>query len=55
MKSVIMVGLAVTTSLLAIDRAPAKRLGEAASVLSEVMAAPDKGIPRDLIEKRTAS
>jgi lipid-binding SYLF domain-containing protein len=51
MKLVIMAGLALTTSLLAIDKEPAKRLGEAASVFSEVMATPDKGIPQDLLEK----
>src|SRR5512140_2053721 len=36
---------------LVIDNARAKRLGEAASVFSEVMATPDKGIPQDLLEK----
>src|SRR5664279_3426437 len=51
MKLVIVAGLALTTSLLAMDRAPAKRLGEAAAVFSEVMAAPDKGIPQDLLDK----
>ena len=51
MKLVIAAGLALTTSLLAVDKAPAKRLVEAAAVLSEVMAAPDKGIPQDLLEK----
>src|SRR5579863_6569586 len=51
MKLVIVAGLALTTSLLAIDREPAKRLGEAAAVFSEVMAAPDKGIPQDLLDK----
>jgi lipid-binding SYLF domain-containing protein len=51
MKLVVVAGLALTTSLLAIDKEPAKRLGEAASVLSEVMATPDKGIPQDLLEK----
>src|ERR1039458_3186433 len=51
MKLVIAAGLAFTTSLLAIDKEPAKRLGEAASVFSEIMAAPDKGIPQDLLEK----
>ena len=51
MKVVILVGLAVTTSLLAVDKEPAKRLREAASVFSEVMATPDKGIPQDLLEK----
>lgn len=51
MKLLIVAGLAVTTSLLAIDKEPAKRLGEAASVFSEIMATPDKGIPQDLLEK----
>jgi lipid-binding SYLF domain-containing protein len=51
MKFVIVAGLAFATSLLAIDKAPAKRLGEAASVFSEIMATPDKGIPQDLLEK----
>ena len=37
--------------LLAADNEPAKRLDEAAAVLSEIMAAPDKGIPQELIEK----
>src|SRR5512146_3305911 len=49
MRLVIVAGLALTTSLLAIDKEPAKRLGEAASVFSEVMATPDKGIPQDLL------
>lgn len=51
MKLVIVTGLALTTSLLAVDKDSAKRLGEAASVFSEVMAAPDKGIPQELLEK----
>jgi lipid-binding SYLF domain-containing protein len=51
MKLVIVAGLALTTSLLAADSEPAKRLGEAASVFSEIMATPDKGIPQDLLEK----
>jgi len=51
MKFVIAAGLVLTTSLLAIDKAPAKRLGEAAAVFSEVMSTPDKGIPQDLLEK----
>jgi len=51
MKLVIVAGLALTTSLLAIDQEPSKRLGEAATVFSEVMATPDKGIPQDLLEK----
>ena len=51
MKFLIVAGLALTASLLAEDKEPAKRLGEAASVFSEIMAAPDKGIPQDLLEK----
>jgi SH3 domain-containing YSC84-like protein 1 len=39
------------TPLLAADNEPTKRLGEAAAVFSEVMAAPDKGIPQDLLQK----
>jgi lipid-binding SYLF domain-containing protein len=37
------------TPLLAADDEPAKRLDEAAAVISEVMATPDKGIPEELI------
>jgi lipid-binding SYLF domain-containing protein len=33
------------------DDEPAARLGEAAAVFSEIMAAPDKGIPQDLLGK----
>jgi SH3 domain-containing YSC84-like protein 1 len=54
MKLVIATGVAAAlalTPLLAADNEPAQRLDEAAAVFSEVMAAPDKGIPRDLIEK----
>ena len=51
MKLVMVAGLALTTSLLAVDQGPAKRLGESAAVFSEIMAAPDKGIPKDLLEK----
>lgn len=51
MKFTVVAGLAFTTSLLAVDAEPAKRLGEAATVFSEVMATPDKGIPQDLLEK----
>jgi lipid-binding SYLF domain-containing protein len=51
MKLAIVAGLALTTSLLAIDNGPAHRLGEAASVFQEVMGAPDKGIPQELLEK----
>ena len=51
MKLAIVAGLALTTSLLAVDKEPAKRLAEAAAVFSEVMATPDKGIPQDLLDK----
>jgi SH3 domain-containing YSC84-like protein 1 len=51
MRLVIMASFALTTSLLAIDKEPANRLGESASVFSEIMATPDKGIPQDLLEK----
>ena len=37
--------------LLAADNEPAKRLHEATAVFSEVMTAPDKGIPEELLEK----
>jgi SH3 domain-containing YSC84-like protein 1 len=39
------------TPLVAADDGPAKRLDDAAVVLSEVMASPDQGIPRDLLQK----
>jgi SH3 domain-containing YSC84-like protein 1 len=39
------------TPLLAADNEPAKRLDDAASVFSEIMDAPDKGIPQELLEK----
>jgi SH3 domain-containing YSC84-like protein 1 len=51
MKLAIVAGLALTTSMLAVDKEPAKRLAESAAVFSEVMATPDKGIPRDLLDK----
>jgi len=37
--------------LLAADTEPAKRLNESATVLSEILGTPDKGIPEELIEK----
>src|SRR5260370_6486673 len=37
--------------LLAKDNEPVKRLDEASAVFSELMAAPDKGIPQELLEK----
>ena len=52
----LIIATAVTTTLalapmLAADNEPAKRLDEAAAVLSEVMEAPDKSIPQELLEK----
>src|SRR5690242_4477510 len=49
MKFIMVVALAVAP-LLASDNEPAKRLNEAAEVFSEVMAAPDKGIPDEMLE-----
>lgn len=39
------------TTLAASDKAPGKRLHESAAVLQEIMSAPDKGIPEDLLAK----
>src|SRR4029453_6730791 len=39
------------TPLAAADNEPAQRLDESAAVFSEIMAAPDKGIPLELFEK----
>ena len=50
MRFAIMAGLAIVTTLSAADNDSAHRLGEAASVFSEIMATPDKGIPQDLLE-----
>ncbi len=50
MKS-IMVAVLALTPLVAKDNEPVKRLNEATAVFSEIMAAPDKGIPQDLLEK----
>jgi lipid-binding SYLF domain-containing protein len=44
------VAVLALTPLLAKDNEPAKRLNEAAAVFSEVMTAPDKGIPQELLE-----
>ncbi len=49
MRFTIIAALALTR-LMAMDTENAKRLDEAASVLSEVMSAPDKGIPEDMLE-----
>jgi SH3 domain-containing YSC84-like protein 1 len=45
-----MVTTLALTPLLAVDNEPAKRLDEAAAVFTEVMAAPDKGLPHDLLQ-----
>ncbi|MCX6633559.1 MAG: lipid-binding SYLF domain-containing protein [Acidobacteria bacterium] len=50
MRLMIVAALAVAP-LLAKDSEPEKRLNEAAAVFSEIMAAPDKGIPQDLLGK----
>jgi lipid-binding SYLF domain-containing protein len=49
MKLLLIAAVAITP-LLAKDNEPAKRLNDAAAVFSEVMAAPDKGIPQEMIE-----
>jgi lipid-binding SYLF domain-containing protein len=52
-KLIIATSVATTLALaplLAADNEPAKRLHEAAAVFSEVMTAPDKGIPEELLE-----
>src|SRR5258706_15528615 len=46
----ILLGTVALTSLLAKDHAPAKRLDDAATVFAEVMSAPDKGIPQEMLE-----
>lgn len=48
MRLILLAALAVTP-LLAKDNEPAKRLNEATALLTEIMAAPDKGIPEDLL------
>ncbi len=45
----ILVAAVALTPLLAKDAEPAKRLETAAVVFSEIMAAPDKGIPQDML------
>ena len=49
MKSILVTALALTP-LFAMDQESAKRLDESAAVFSEVMAAPDKGIPQEMLE-----
>jgi SH3 domain-containing YSC84-like protein 1 len=48
--SLTMVAALALTPLPAKDNEPVKRLDEAAAVFSEVMATPDRGIPRELLE-----
>ena len=49
MIAILMATALALTPLLAADNEPAQRLKDAATVLSEVMATPDKGIPEDLL------
>src|SRR5437763_7463386 len=49
MKSILVAAL-VVAPMLAADKDSVKRLNEAAAVFSEVMAAPDKGIPQEMLE-----
>ena len=49
MKLLLIAAVAITP-LLAKDNEPTKRLNDATVVFTEIMAAPDKGIPQDLIE-----
>src|SRR3984957_15813127 len=49
MKLILVAAIALTP-LLAKDLEPAKRLDAAATVFSEIMAAPDKGIPQEMLE-----
>ena len=49
MKFLLLAAVALTP-LLAKDNEPAKRLDDAAAVLRDVMAAPDKGIPQEMLE-----
>lgn len=53
MNFTIVTALAITpllTPLMAMDKESAQRLNESAAVFSEVMAAPDKGIPQEMLE-----
>jgi lipid-binding SYLF domain-containing protein len=46
----ILLAVVALTPLMAKDNEPAQRLDSAAAVFSEVMAAPDKGIPQEMLE-----
>jgi lipid-binding SYLF domain-containing protein len=50
MKRLILVAAVALTPLMAKDNEPAQRLDAAAAVFTEVMAAPDKGIPQEMLE-----
>jgi lipid-binding SYLF domain-containing protein len=50
MKLILVTTLAIAPLVAAKDNEPTKRLNEAAAVFSEVMDAPDKGIPQELLE-----
>ncbi|MEO8594629.1 MAG: lipid-binding SYLF domain-containing protein [Candidatus Solibacter sp.] len=45
-----MIAALAVAPLLAVDKESAKRLEESAAVFSDVMAAPDKGIPQEMLE-----
>jgi lipid-binding SYLF domain-containing protein len=45
----LLIAVIAMTPLFAKDLEPAKRLADAAAVLTEIMSAPDKGIPEDLL------
>jgi lipid-binding SYLF domain-containing protein len=47
----LLVAAVALTPLVAKNNEPVHRLDEAAAVLSEVMAAPDKGVPHDLLDR----
>lgn len=51
MRMILVATLAFAPMMLAKDTEPVKRLNEATAVFSEIMAAPDSGIPQDLLEK----
>ena len=44
-----LLAILVASPVIAADNEPAKRLDESAAVFSEIMGAPDTGIPRDLL------
>ena len=50
MKLKLITALVLTVPMFAKDKEPVSRLEEAATVFSEVMSAPDRGIPQDMLE-----